>query len=38
MYEVNYNGRTSLCEKLFLLSHSTGRTIRWRWARPVSDS
>jgi len=27
----------SWCEQ-FLLSYSTGRTIIWCWARPVSDS
>jgi len=38
MREVNYDGRTSLCEQLLLLSYSTGRTVIRCWARPVSDS
>ena len=30
MLEVIYNGQMSLCEQLFLLSYSTGRTVIWR--------
>jgi len=29
MYEVNYNGWTSYCEQLFLLTYSTGKTVIW---------
>jgi len=27
-----------VCEHLFLLSYSTGRTVLWCWGWPVSDS
>jgi len=31
-------GRYLLCEQLFLLSYSAGKTVTWCWSQPVGDS